>query len=50
MGREALFTGLYRHQRSALQPEFFVSHITDSTHEQRCAPNLLRDQPRPTRA
>ena len=49
VGRQALRTGLRRHGREALQPKSFVPRTTDSTHGQRCAPNLLRDQPRPTR-
>ena len=50
VGRQALRTGLRRHGRQALQPKSFVPRTTDSTHGQRCAPNLLRDQPRPTQA
>ena len=50
VGRQALRTGLCRHGRKALQPKSFVPRTTDSTHGQRCAPNLLRDQPRPTQA
>ena len=46
VGRQALRTGLRRHGRKALQPKSFVPRTTDSTHGQRCAPNLLRDQPR----
>ena len=48
--RQALRTGLRRHGRKALQPKAFVPRTTDSTHGQRYAPNLLLDQPRPTRA
>ena len=50
VGRQALRTGLRRHGRKALQTKSFVPRTTDSTHGQRCAPNLLRDQPRPTQA
>lgn len=50
MGRQALRTGLRRHGRLALQPKSFVPRTTDSTHGQRCAPNLLLDQPKPTQA
>ena len=50
VGRQALRTGLRRHGRKALQPKSFVPRTTDSTHGQRCAPNLLLDQPRPTQA
>ena len=50
VGRQALRTGLRRHGREALQPKSFVPRTTDSTHGQRCAPNLLLDQPRPTQA
>ena len=50
VGRQALRTGLRRHGRKALQPKAFVPRTTDSTHGQRCAPNLLLDQPKPTQA
>ena len=50
VGRQALRTGLRRHGRRALQPKAFAPRTTDSTHGRRCAPNLLLDQPRPTRA
>ena len=50
VGRQALRTGLRRHHRRALQPKAFVPRTTDSTHGQRCAPNLLLNQPRPTQA
>ncbi|WP_125932684.1 hypothetical protein [Hymenobacter glacialis] len=50
VGRQALRTGLRRHERQALQPKSFVPRATDSTHGQRCAPNLLLDQPKPTKA
>ena len=50
VGRQALRTGLRRHGREALQLKSFVPRTTDSTHGQRCAPNLLCDQPRPTQA
>ena len=50
VGRQALRTGLRRHHRRALQLKSFVPRTTDSTHGQRCAPNLLLDQPRPTQA
>ena len=50
VGRQALRTGLRRHGREALQPKAFVPRTTDSTHGQRCAPNLLLDQPKPTQA
>ena len=50
VGRQALRTGLRRHGRKALQPNSFVPRTTDSTHGQRCAPNRLLDQPRPTQA
>ena len=50
VGRQALRAGLRRHGRKALQPKSFVPRTTDSTHGQRCAPNLLRDQPPPTLA
>ena len=43
-------TGLRRHGRQALQPKASAPRTTDSTHGQRCAPNLLLDQPRPTQA
>jgi hypothetical protein len=50
VGRQALRTGLRRHGRKALQPKAFVPRTTDSTHGQRCAPNWLLDQPKPTQA
>jgi len=50
VGRQALRTALRRHKRKALQPKAFTPRTTDSTHGQRCAPNLLLDQPRPTQA
>ena len=50
VGGQALRTGLRRHGRKAWPPKCFVLRTTDSTHGQRYAPNLLRDQPRPTRA
>ena len=50
VGRQALRTGLRRHGRKALQPKSFVPRTTDSIHGQRCAPNLLLDQPKPTPA
>ncbi|WP_226163442.1 IS3 family transposase [Hymenobacter terricola] len=50
VGRQALRTALRRHGRKALQRKAFTPRTTDSTHGQRCAPNLLLDQPRPTQA
>ena len=50
VGRQALRTGLRRHGWQALQPKSFVPRTTDSIHGQRCAPNLLRDQPKPAPA
>ena len=50
VGRQALRTALRRHGRKAVQPKSFVPRTTDSTHGQRCAPNRLLDQPRPTHA
>ena len=50
VGRQALRTSLRRHGRKALQTKSFVPRTTDSTHGQRCAPNWLLDQPRPTQA
>ena len=50
VSRQALRTGLRRHGQEALEPKSFVPRTTDSTHGQRCAPNLLRDHPRPTQA
>jgi len=50
VGRQALRTGLRRRGRKALQPKSFVPRTTDSTHGQRCALNLLLDQPKPTQA
>ena len=42
--------GLRRHHRRALQPKAFAPRPTASTRGQRCAPNLLLDQPKPTQA
>ncbi len=50
LGRQALRTGLRRHLRRALQPKAFAPRTTDSTHGQRCVPNLLLDQPRSMQA
>jgi putative transposase len=50
VGRQALRTALRRHGRKALQPKAFTPRTTDSTHGQRCAPNLLLDQPKPVQA
>ena len=50
VGCQALRTALRRHERKALPPKLFVPRTTDSTHGQRCAPNLLLNQPRPTQA
>ena len=50
VGRQPLRTGLRQHGRKALQPKSFIPRTTDSTYGQRCAPNLLLDQPRPTQA
>ncbi len=50
VGRQALRTALRRHGRKALQPKAFTPRTTDSTHDKRCAPNLLLDQSKPTQA
>ena len=50
VGRQALRTALRRHGRKTLQPKAFTPRTTDSTYGQRCAPNLLLDQPKPTQA
>ena len=50
VGRQALRTGLRRHGRRALQPKSSAPRTTDSTHGQRCAPNLLPGQPRTAQA
>ena len=50
VGRQAIRTALRRQERKARQPKAFVPRTTDSTHEKRCAPNLLLDQPKPTQA
>ena len=41
-------TELRQHGRKALQPKTIASRTTDSAHGQRCVPNLLLDQARPT--
>ena len=48
--RQALRTGLRRHGRQAVQPKAFSPCTTDPTHGRWGAPNLLLDQPHPTRA
>jgi putative transposase len=50
VGRYALRTALRRHGGKAVLPKAFTPRTTDSTHDQRCVPNLLLDQPRPTQA
>ena len=50
VGRQNLRTALRRHGRKTLRPKDFTPRTTDSTHDQRCAPNLLLDQPKPTQA
>ena len=50
VGRQARRTGLRRHRRKVLPPKSFVPRTTDSTHGQRCALNLLLDQPKPSQA
>ena len=50
VGRQARRTGLRRHGRKALPPKFFVPRTIVSTHGQRCALNLLLDQPKPSQA
>ena len=50
VGRQALRTALRRHGRKVLQPTAFTPRTTDSTPGQRCAPNMLLDQPKPTQA
>ena len=50
VGRQRLRTALRRLGLRALQPTSYVPRTTDSTHGQRCAPNLLLDQPRPTQS
>ena len=50
VGRQALRAALRRHGRKALQPKVFMTRTTDSTLGQRCAPNLLLDQTKPTQA
>ncbi len=47
VSRQPLRTALRRHGRKALQPKASTPRTTDSTHGQRCAPNLLLDQPHP---
>lgn len=50
VGRHRLRTAMRRLGLRALQPKSYVPRTTDSTHGQRCAPNLLLDQPPPTHA
>jgi putative transposase len=44
VGRQRLRTALRRLGLRALQPKAYVPRTTDSTHGQRCAPNLLLEQ------
>ena len=50
VGCHALYGGLRQPERRALLSNAFTPRTTDSTHEQRCAPNWLLDRPRPTQA
>jgi len=50
VGRQGLRTAMRRRGLHALQPKAFIPRTTDSTHGLRCAPNRLRDQPKPTQA
>jgi len=50
VGRQRLRTAMRRRGLHALQPKAFTPRTTDSTHELRCAPNLLLNQPKPTQA
>ena len=49
-GPSAPAGGLRRRGLRELQPKAFTPRTTDSTHGQRCSPNLLRDQPKTTQA
>ena len=50
VGRQRLRTAMRRRGLRALQPKAFIPRTTDSTHELRCAPNRLLNQPKPTQA
>ncbi|MGI4834954.1 MAG: IS3 family transposase [Janthinobacterium lividum] len=50
VGRQRLRTAMRRRGLRALQPKAFTPRTTDSTHDLRCAPNRLLDQPKPTQA
>jgi putative transposase len=50
VGRQRLRAAMRRWGLHALQPKAFTPRTTDSTHELRCAPNRLLDQPKPTQA
>ena len=50
VGRQALRTGLRRHEQRVLQLKAFAPRTTDSTHSRRCALNLLLYQPKSTQA
>jgi putative transposase len=50
VGRQRLRTALRRLGLRALQPKAYVPRTTDSTHGQRCAPNLLLEQAPATHA
>jgi putative transposase len=48
VGRQHLRTVMRRLGLRVLQPKLYVPRTTDSTHGQRCAPNLLLEQAPPT--
>ncbi|MBF9240019.1 IS3 family transposase [Hymenobacter sp. BT683] len=50
VGRQRLRTAMRRRGLHTLQPKAFTPRTSDSTHGQRCAPNRLLDQPKPTQA
>jgi putative transposase len=50
VGWQRLRTAMRRRSLLAPQPKAFVPRTTDSTHELRCAPNQLLNQPKPTQA
>ena len=50
VGRQRLRAAMRRRGLHALQPKAFTPRTTDSTHELRCAPNRLLNQPKPTQA
>lgn len=50
IGRQRLRSAMRRQGLRALQSKAYIPRTTDSTHDLRCAPNRLLDQPKLTQA